>query len=360
MILRIIINQNPLFNSMTPTLVSYPDYTMGNAYQELVYRSYDGKVVYGDINTAIQISEGDEYCIFHIHWLNQIIKSERQESEILAEEFKQKVFQLQSQGSKLVWTVHNLLGHATDPRDADFEISFRSWLADTADLLVLHKPGQLHIVNKTYNCSPKRCYFHEHGLYELKSRATPNTLIQEVAIRPESLVISLLGQIRPYKGLAEAIEIFNKLTEKTNKDIVLLIAGAVEWAYRDEVATILDMVSNKSKLVSVHRRLDDDELHWLTERSNVILLPYTKILNSGSLRYNQTLGKISAVPSRHKKLFQSEPGIVFYTDAEDAASQIQVLLDESKEAKQLRSAEIQKQAQTRLSWPDFTAIMSHL
>ena len=345
---------------MIPTLVSYPDYTKGNAYQELIYRDYDGKIVYGDIDTAIKISEGDDSCIFHIHWLNQIIKSERQESEILAEEFKQKVLQLQSQGSKLVWTVHNLLGHSTDQKDADFEIGFRRWLANTADLLVLHKPGHLHIVNKAYNCSPKRCFFHEHGLYELTPRASPNSLIQEIGIKPESLIISLLGQIRPYKGLSEAIGIFNALTEKTDKDIVLLIAGAVEWVYRDEVAKLLDTVSDKNRLVSVHRRLDDDELHWLTERSSVILLPYTKILNSGSLRYNQSLGRISAVPSRHMKLFQGEPGIVFYSDTQDAASQIQVLLDETKEAKLLRSVEIKTQAQTQLSWPNFTTIMSHL
>ena len=345
---------------MTPTLVSYPDYTMGNAYQELVYRSYDGKVVYGDITNAIKISESDGHCIFHIHWLNQIIKSERQESEIFAEDFKQKVLQLQSQGSKLVWTVHNLLGHATDPKDADFEIGFRRWLADTADLLVLHKPGHLHIVKNTYKCSPKRCYFHEHGLYELTTRAFPNKLIQEIGIKPESLIISLVGQIRPYKGLAEAIGIFNALTEKTDKDIVLLIAGAVEWVYRDEVATLLDMVSDQNRLVKLHRRLDDDELYWLTERSSVILLPYTKILNSGSLRYNQSLGKISAVPMRHMKLFQSEPGIVFYNDTQDAASQIQVLLDETSEAKQLRSVQIKTKSQAQLSWPNFTTIMNHL
>jgi hypothetical protein len=60
------------------------------------------------------------------------------------------------------------------------------------------------------------------------------------------------------------------------------------------------------------------------------------------------------------KLFQGEPGIVFYTDAQDAASQIQVLLDETKEAKQLRSVEIKTQAQTQLSWPNFTTIMSYL
>jgi hypothetical protein len=60
------------------------------------------------------------------------------------------------------------------------------------------------------------------------------------------------------------------------------------------------------------------------------------------------------------KLFQSEPGIVFYADTQDAASQIQVLLDETKEAKQLRSVEIKTQAQTQLSWPNFTTIMSHL
>jgi hypothetical protein len=60
------------------------------------------------------------------------------------------------------------------------------------------------------------------------------------------------------------------------------------------------------------------------------------------------------------KLFQSEPGIVFYSDTQDAASQIQVLLDETNEAKQLRSVEIKTQAQTQLSWPNFTTIMSHL
>jgi hypothetical protein len=60
------------------------------------------------------------------------------------------------------------------------------------------------------------------------------------------------------------------------------------------------------------------------------------------------------------KLFQSEPGIVFYNDTQDAASQIQVLLDETSEAKQLRSVQIKTKSQAQLSWPNFTTIMNHL
>ncbi|MCP9841797.1 hypothetical protein KBY93_14315 [Synechococcus sp. J7-Johnson] len=345
---------------MIKTLVSYPDYTMGNAYQELVYKSYAGKVVYGDIDKAIEISEGDQSCIFHIHWLNQIIKNDRQESEKLAEEFKQKVLHLQLRGSRLAWTVHNLLGHHTNTKDTDFEIGFRRWLADKVDLLILHKPGHLNLIRSVYKCSPKHCYFHEHGLYELKPKTIPKALIQETAIKPGSFIISLLGQIRKYKGLAEAIEIFNAISEKTNKDLVLLVAGAVEWSYRNDVATLLDTVYDQNRLVSVQRRLLDEELHWLTEHSSLIMLPYTKILNSGSLRYNQTLGTISAIPSRHMELFRNEPGILFYTDIQDAANQIKVLIDETEEANQQRSFDIKRQAQTKLSWPDLTAIMNQL
>ena len=184
--------------------------------------------------------------------------------------------------------------------------------------------------------------------------------MEESGIRPESKVISLLGQIRPYKGLSEAIDIFNALSRSTNTDTVFLVAGAVEWAYRDEVNALLATVKDQSRLACVKRRLDDSELYCLTMASSITLLPYTKILNSGSLRYNQTLGKITAMPSRHSALFQDEPGILFYSDPIDAASQIQIMLEDTTLSTPKHSEVIRDQAHAQLCWPDLTTIMSYI
>ena len=343
-----------------PLLMPYPDYSHGNAYQGLLYDSYRGPVEYLDISGSPDFSACGEGTILHIHWINQIVKDDLQYTTRGLSAFKENVKLYKYKGGIVAWTVHNLYGHGTPDGLREIERSFRRWLVENVDIVILHKSAHLSIIASEYGAMPKRVFFHDHGLYDVEQLASNEVNEIDALAAEDQSIIGLIGQIRPYKGLNEAVDILRALSPEMARDAHVLIAGKIEWSFKDEVANIVSSLREKIRVTLIDRRLDDAELLSATKICKAILLPYRNILNSGSLRYNQTVGTMSLMPARHAMLFADEPGVLFYDDDAHAAQLLDGIIQQSHEEASAMKQAIVCQARERLCWPDLTNVFASL
>ena len=343
-----------------PAVVSYPDYTDGNVYQKLLYSSYQGSVQFGSIDAAFQQLDQRQPCILHLHWINQIISGDLHEATRNIEHFKNRLCSFMSRGGKIAWTIHNLYGHATPKELLDTEKQFRHWLVRTVDVLILHKPAHLSLIANEYEVMPKRVYFHSHGLYDIKQPpVTPPISLRGMEYDCQSS-FGLIGQIRRYKGIDDACQIVARLSPSVSHHSCFVVAGYVEPGFQEELKDIIDPLRERTRVILIDRRLDDQELNFLTAISRIILLPYRNILNSGSLRFNQSVGIPSLMPSRHQCLFAGEPGVLFYDDYSQAAQLLSEVLSRPRDLDVKDRQSLVCRAKELFRWPDLTNVFAAL
>jgi glycosyltransferase involved in cell wall biosynthesis len=90
-------------------------------------------------------------------------------------------------------------------------------------------------------------------------------------------VFLAFGLIRPYKGIDLLIEEFMRLGRS---DTHLVVAGYVSKAHLKQ--RIVELSGGASNIHCILRRTDDDELVKLLELSDIVVLPYRQITNSGA------------------------------------------------------------------------------
>jgi glycosyltransferase involved in cell wall biosynthesis len=343
-----------------PTVISYPDYSHRNAYQSLLYSNYKGVVTFGGVETAANSLANLDKGVLHINWINQVVTPSAEDTLVQISRFKEDIGILKNCGIKLAWTVHNLYGHSTPSELRGVERDFRKWLLQNVDVLILHKHSHLPIVASEYGAMPRRVYFHDHGLYEVEPLDLPASSEIASLVNESRPIIGLIGQIRPYKGLNDAIDILNRLSDDVASKAQVLIAGKIEWSFKAEVDQMVNALCERVRVTLIDKRLDDAELYTATRISRALLLPYRDILNSGSLRYNQTVGAPSLMPSRHENLFAAEPGVIFYHDHVHAAQILNEIVDQSREQFEALRESITAESKENLRWPDLTPLFAAL
>lgn len=106
------------------------------------------------------------------------------------------------------------------------------------------------------------------------SRAAART---DLEIGEESVVFLFFGQIRPYKGVPELIEAFSSLAFS---DAELWIVGS---PYTDDIeAQVTTLAASDPRIKTRLSFVPDDRIQYYLNAADVLVLPYRKILNSGS------------------------------------------------------------------------------
>jgi glycosyltransferase involved in cell wall biosynthesis len=261
----------------------FPDYTHGNPYQKLLYNGLQdkGTSLEGINDIALLVNEvikNKNKHIVHIHWLNILFKNVDPLLHVeVANDFISAIAKLQERGYKVYWTVHNRYNH--DAADLDFEKSFRKNLALIVDKVFVHHPVLLPHLSE-WLPSEANIEFVEHGNY---IGHYPNSLNDEecrkrLNLDDDDIIISVLGQIRPYKMLFKALEPLNTAMIKNCK-LKLIIAGKISC---DKTLKALSELPAE-QLILVDSFIPDEDLQLYINAAHFILLSYKDILTSGSL-----------------------------------------------------------------------------
>jgi len=259
----------------------FPDYRDFNPYQALLYQSLGPTVVASPLSDfeALISETGAENTakILHLHWETAAISS----GGFSPEAFLDVLSEFRNGGGRVVWTMHNLLPHAAHERAVAEQI--RGGLLTLADIVHLHSLPAVATAMQHHSLPLSKVRVIPHGnydgIYPIISRDKARA---ELGLEAAQTVVLLPGQIRAYRAPGTLIDAF---LETAGPDGRLILAG-----YR--VSDVADMtLPDDPRIVANFGFLTNADLARAYAAADIVALPYTDSLTSGSAILAQTLGR---------------------------------------------------------------------
>jgi D-inositol-3-phosphate glycosyltransferase len=267
-------------------------------------------------------------------------------------------------GKKLVLTAHNVNIRKRDGTD--------TWVNRFS--LRVHYQLVDHIFVHTERM--KRELFSDFGIRERKvsvipfgiNNTIPNTEMTTVdakrmlGISTSDKTMLCYGQIAPYKGLEYLIVAFAELL-KRDGSYRLIIAGKPKWneIYWNQIVQLTIDYGVRDRVIERIEHVPDEETEVYFKAADVLVLPYTRIFQSGVIFLGYSFGSpvIAAdVGSLKDEIVEGKTGLVFKPrDSSDLAK----VIDKYFESDLYRNLESRRQdikeyANERYSWDKVVAV----
>lgn len=263
-----------------------------NPYQILLYKAMQANgIEVAEFNSKNILLRN--FSIVHIHWP----ESNKLRKTIFYGIFYMVAFNFllrvaKIKGARVVWTVHNL-----QPNIRKFSfleaLHFGLFTKAVDALIFMNRSGVEKIFGKYPVLQNKPYKIIPHGHYK---NWYPNKITRSEARRffnlPETdNVFLVLGEIKPYKGLENLIEAFRKFQCTSYK---LFIAGNVQdLSYKEKIERL---IGEDERINFNAGFIANEKLQYYFNASDVVLLPYTSMLNSGALLLSLSFNKTIAMP----------------------------------------------------------------
>jgi beta-1,4-mannosyltransferase len=262
-----------------------------NPYSFLLYSNMRAEVVEYSWRACLHGS----YEIFHLHWPETELNTLGPIKAYL--QLKKKLLMidyLRRRGTRVIWTVHNL--HSHECRHPRIERWF--WRAFTHRLdafLVLSSSALEPAVAAFPHLKDIPAFVTPHGHYrdEYPAGISRREARQVLGIGPDSKVLLAFGQVRPYKNVDLTLAAFHALS---GEHLVLLIAGECRDAVLRERLLALARADDRIRFVPEHVRVNEVQLYM--NAADLVVLPYSDILNSGSALLALSFNRPVLVPDR--------------------------------------------------------------
>jgi beta-1,4-mannosyltransferase len=275
----------------------------------------------GLADSVAELASGD---VIHVHWTNRIAQSARDEAAAHAavDLFRDTVLSAKQRGVKLLWTVHNRVPHET--RWFELERTLSQFIADTADRIIVMSPSTVEVVSDVVTLPPKKIFSLPHPSYQgIYAPADPQRSRDELGVPAELPTALFFGQMRAYKGVATFLAAAGIATAG-GAELGLLLAGRTTDEERERIEKLLP---DDVPVVRHHEFVADKDVARWFGAADIVVLPYTDILNSGSIHLAATLGLPVAIPNIPQLVEQfSDKDWVHFYDAEDGAADLARLL----------------------------------
>jgi beta-1,4-mannosyltransferase len=281
-----------------PRLVVYPAWR-DNPYLNLLYLAVRGQGWQVDGTTELEdllfevsvLGRGDAV---HLHWTQPVCQEtpDAAEASDRLERLLAGLSAARGRGVVILWTVHNRLPHEMLHRELEVELMTR--LAEIVTQVIQINGHTAEAVAEDYALPSDRLVTLPHssyvGVYPADvSRAEAR---ERLGVPASSPTVAFVGQIRPYKGIATLLDATRRLGEEV-EDLTLLLAGAT----RPEVlADIEALLPSNVRVVRQHGFVDDSELQVWFRAADLLVFPYERVLNSGSVLLAATFGRPCVLP----------------------------------------------------------------
>jgi GT2 family glycosyltransferase/glycosyltransferase involved in cell wall biosynthesis len=272
-------------------LVAYPDYRATNPYQKLLYQDLPANISlhFGDIGQALKMQRAaasSRSVVFHLHWTSPILGIE-QSPMVARRKLARFIDTLQEfidAGGRLAWTIHNVVPH--EVLHPELEAQLCADLAKRASTIHVHSAAVPEIARPHYDLPAEKIVVGEHGNYigVYADDVDKITARARLGLSEDNIVFLFMGQIRSYKGLDRLLSAFEAVG---NDSARLLIVG-------NPVNMPLDVMSRRIaanrriKLVTGH--IADDDLQTYFRSADFCVLPYERVLTSGSVYLSLSFG----------------------------------------------------------------------
>ena len=231
--------------------------------------------------------------IVHVHWPELLLLSSHRgwQSWLRIRRFSAALRRARARGARFVVTVHNDGGHESAPGVLERSLD-RMLLHNLDGALTLSAAGERAFRERfgpgipTYR-TPHGDY---RGAYPLAApRADARAAL---GIPPNATLLVAVGQVRPYKNLLALLE-----ATRGVPDASLLVAVAGRPDSESTAASLRAVADRDPRMLLDLRQLDDDRLALWLSACDAVVLPYRRILTSGSAILSLSADRPVIVPA---------------------------------------------------------------
>jgi beta-1,4-mannosyltransferase len=154
----------------------------------------------------------------------------------------------------------------------------------------------------------------------------PNTIgrneaRKKLGISDTKKIFTFLGSIRPNKGVELLISAFRKTI---SEDYVLIIAGKVSNSSQSYFQDLLNLSKGDNRIIFHPTFVPDNEIQIFLNATDIVVLPFSKILTSGSTILAMSFGRpvISPRIGCLPELIDSKNGWLFEPENSDSLAEI--------------------------------------
>ena len=285
------------------SVLMIPDYSERNPYQSQLGDALDRAgvaVSMGDVSGLAPVLRewyhNGRPDVVHIHWIHTFINTDRALiSALLACRLLVELLLVRLLGTRVVWTVHNLLSHKRQhPR---IELTVRQGVALLASRLIVHCDSAKTDVGRKYSLPDRvraRLRVVSHGHYR---ECYPNDVDEAMArkkldLSRDARVILFFGLIRPYKNVPRLISTFR---EVEHDDARLLVVGN-PWNESVREA-VVSAAAGDERVRTVLEYVPEADIQRYMNAADVVALPFASVLTSGSALLAMSFGRPLVLPA---------------------------------------------------------------
>ncbi|GAC15098.1 glycosyltransferase [Aliiglaciecola lipolytica] len=277
-------------------IAAFPSEDKGNPYIENFYSALcDEEIVTVPTKGAAQDwlkNNIEDYDVAHFHWLIDFYNNESWKICFNhALRFIRTLIFLKKNKKKILFTLHNTFPHESRSRFIDWLVRF--FILHLCDCVIVHsKSAKRQLAYLFGKFSNTVVMYHGHYKENYSNLVDSTAARTKLNIKPNEKVILFLGAIRPYKGVIELVEAFQKL--KSSK-LKLLIAGSLKPSLFG--SNLEGKIGKDNRILFHNKFIEDEDLQTFFNASDLVVLPFRNSLTSGSLLLSYTFNKPVLVPN---------------------------------------------------------------
>ncbi|NJC26114.1 glycosyltransferase involved in cell wall biosynthesis [Lewinella antarctica] len=222
-------------------------------------------------------------------------------------------------GVNFVWTLHNIHPHNA-PTTGIYEwprlifAQQAKWIRVFSAETVTKASVALKVSPLKFKVIPEGSYL---GYYS--DSVSASTSRERMKIAKDEFVLLFLGSIRPYKGIEELIREYGRA--KTENWRLLITGISRDQAYTD---TLSGLCADDPSITFAPGMVADEDIQYYMHASNVVVLPFRKVENSGSTILAMGFAKpviapaIGVLPYR----LRAQPELLFDTDVREVLNRL--------------------------------------
>lgn len=245
--------------------------------------------------------------VFHLLWANRFIVMDR---VVLLSYYKLL-------DKQLVFTAHNIDERRRDGGDSLLNRWTLRILYRMADHVFVHTGKMKVQLGTEFRVPPERISVIPFGINNAvpRSAMTAEQARRRLGVPADARTMLFFGNIAPYKGLEYAIGALDHLVRKDPR-FRLLIAGQIKGC-TDYWETIRDLITKHGVGGQIMERIeyvDDNDVETFFKASDIVVLPYRFIYQSGvlSLAYSFGVPVVAAnVGSLSEDVIEGKTGSTF-------------------------------------------------
>lgn len=237
--------------------------------------------------------------VIHLHFLHQFVSRTRFDTSLVSILFSLRLlFELvvaRALGVRLVWTVHNLVGHESSHERV--ERVARHLVVRLCHRVIVHCDTARDRIVEQYRLPVRlrsRIRTVPHGNYDPRypNEVTKREARDRLGVAPDARTLVFFGRIRPYKNVTALLRSFRGVDAPEAR---LVIAGnPFDEKIRERVEKLAaadDRVRTRLAFVP------DEEVQLYMQAADVTVFPYRSVLTSGGVILGMTFGRPVVAPT---------------------------------------------------------------